>query len=431
VAACFSVYRSYVVAERNEITDEDRKEIAEAIACAKGRRQDIDAGLFDFMQEVLTLKERGARESEFLLRFQQFTSPVMAKGVEDTAFYCFNRMVGLNEVGGAPERNGLSLAEFHGYMAHMQKTRPLTMTTLSTHDTKRGDDVRARLAALTEIPSRWKAALHRWSRMNTPFKTGQFPDRNTEYFLYQTLIGAWPISKDRLTAYMEKATREAKQQTSWTQQNKEFEDALKNFIERILGSREFIAELETMVGRVAKAGYVNSLAQTLVKYTAPGVPDTYQGSELWDFRLVDPDNRTPVDYELRQSLLNELKAGMAPEDIMRRLDSGLPKLWVVYAALTLRKRHPEWFGAEAGYTPLLASASKSEHVVGFVRGTQVVTLVPRWPVKLGDSWAGATVELPQGQWRNVLTGETVNGGRVRVQTLLHRFPVALLTTESE
>jgi (1->4)-alpha-D-glucan 1-alpha-D-glucosylmutase len=431
VAACYSIYRTYVVAERNEITDEDRSEIEHAVSCAKDRRLDIDAGLFDFIADILMLRERGARESEFLLRFQQFTSPVMAKGVEDTAFYCFNRMIGLNEVGGAPGRDGLTIEEFHRYCAHMQSTHPLTMTTLSTHDTKRCEDVRARLAALTEIPGRWKSALNRWSRMNGGFKTGEFPDRNTEYFLYQTLIGAWPISTDRLLAYMEKAVREAKLHTSWTQQNKEFEDALRNFIERILESPEFVQDLEALVARLLAAGRVNGLAQTLIKYTAPGIPDTYQGSELWDLRLVDPDNRTPVDYELRQAMLDELKAGLSPEEIMLRADSGLPKLWVVHSALTLRGRHPEWFGPEAAYIPLAATVPRNDHLVAYLRGTHVAAIAPRWPMKLGDSWGGNSVDLPSGQWRNELTGDVVNGGRVRVQALLHRFPVALLTKESD
>lgn len=429
VAACFSVYRTYVVAERNEITDEDRKQISEAIACAKARRQDIDAGLFDFMCEVLTLGTRGGLESEFLLRFQQFTSPVMAKGVEDTAFYCYNRMIGLNEVGGAPDREGITVDEFHSYFEHMQKTSPLTMTTLSTHDTKRGDDVRARLAALTEVPGEWKAAQQRWAEMNAEFKTGKYPDANTETFLYQTLIGAWPISKERLTAYMEKATREAKEQTSWTQQNAEFDQAVRDFIERILNSKKFVADLESLVGRIARGGYVNGLAQALVRYMAPGVPDTYQGSEMWDFRLVDPDNRTPVDYQQRQKLLDELKAGVKPEEIMQRVESGLPKLWVTYSALALRNRHPEWFGAEGEYTPLRGTGTKSEQVTAFLRGKNVATVVPRWTIKLGDTWAGTTLDLPQGNWRNVLTGDTVRGGRVEVQALLTRFPVALLEKE--
>jgi (1->4)-alpha-D-glucan 1-alpha-D-glucosylmutase len=184
-----------------------------------------------------------------------------------------------------------------------------------------------------------------------------------------------------------------------------------------------------MVGKVAPPGRINSLAQTLIKYTAPGVPDTYQGSELWDFRLVDPDNRTPVDYELRQNLLNELKGGLAPEEILRRAESGLPKLWVVHSALMLRIRHPEWFGGEAEYAPLAASGPKSEHLVGYVRGDGVATIVPRWPSKLGDNWSATAVELPQGMWKNLLTGDRVNGGRTRVQALLQRFPVALLEKE--
>jgi (1->4)-alpha-D-glucan 1-alpha-D-glucosylmutase len=431
VAACFSIYRTYVVAERNEITDEDRVEIEHALACGKERRQDIDAGLFDFIGDILMLRERGARESEFLLRFQQFTSPVMAKGVEDTAFYCFNRMIGLNEVGGSPGREGITIEEFHRYCEHMQATYPRTMTTLSTHDTKRGEDVRARLAALTEIPSRWKTALNRWSRMNTSFKTRNFPDRNTEYFLYQTLIGAWPISRERLVAYMEKAVREAKQQTSWTQQSKEFEDALRNFIERILGSRDFIDDLESMVGNILKAGRVNSLAQTLMKLTVPGVPDTYQGSELWDLRLVDPDNRTPVDYEQRAALLSELKSGLPPEEIMRRADSGMPKLWVAHCALDLRNKHPEWFGSEAGYSPVAVTGARAENMIAFMRASNVAVFVPRWPLKVGDNWGSTTVELPAGRWRNALGDVVVDGGRMRVQLLLQRFPVAILTKESD
>jgi (1->4)-alpha-D-glucan 1-alpha-D-glucosylmutase len=340
-------------------------------------------------------------------------------------------MIGLNEVGNDPGHDSISLPAFHNYFQKMQATHPLTMTTLSTHDTKRADDVRARLAAITEIPIRWRASLHRWSRMNAQFRTGNYPDRNTEYFLYQTMIGAWPITKDRLIAYMEKATREAKQQTSWTQQSKEFEDALRNFIERILAFHVFVSELEKFVARLLRAGRINSLAQTLIKYTAPGVPDTYQGSELWDLSLVDPDNRRPVDYDARRQMLNELQAGITPEEIMRRIDSGLPKMWVIHNALTLRRNHPEWFGAEAAYTPLIAEGHKREHAVAYLRGNSVVTLAPRWTLKLGDSWASTTVELPQGRWRNLLTSDTVKGGSMRIQALLQRFPVALLIREAE
>lgn len=431
VAACFAVYRSYVVPERDQILNEDRAQIDQAVLQAKQRTNDPDPGILDFIGDVLALRSRGGLETEFLMRFQQFTSPVMAKGVEDTAFYCFNRMIGLNEVGGAPDRNGLTVAEFHDYCAKMQATHPQTMTTLSTHDTKRADDVRARLAAITEIPSRWKGAVNRWSRANTPFRTGKYPDRNTEYFLYQTMVGAWPISKDRLIAYMEKATREAKQQTSWTQPNKEFEEALKTFIEKILESPAFVSELERFVGRVLEAGRINSLAQTLMKFTAPGVPDTYQGGELWDLSLVDPDNRRPVDYELRRGMLTELQSGMDVDEIMRRMDSGMPKLYVVHKALHLRREHPEWFGVGAAHSAVAVEGSKSDHLIAYLRGDSVAVIAPRWPLRLGGNWAGTLVELARGRWKNIFTDEVVMGGNVRVQSLLRRFPVALLTREAE
>jgi (1->4)-alpha-D-glucan 1-alpha-D-glucosylmutase len=431
VASCFAVYRTYVIPERDQILDEDRAQIDHAVAQAKERRSDLNASLLDFIADVLTLRERGEMTREFLLRFQQQTSPVMAKGVEDTAFYCFNRMIGLNEVGGAPGRNGLAVTEFHEYCTKMQASHPLTMTALSTHDTKRADDVRARLAVITEVPGRWKSALKRWSRMNAAFQTGAYPDRNTEYFLYQTLIGAWPIDKDRLLAYMEKATREAKQQTNWMQPNKTFEQEQRSFIERILESQEFISGLERFVGDVLEAGRINSLAQTLLKCAAPGVPDTYQGSELWDLSLVDPDNRRPVDYDLRRQMLSELEGDMDVGEIVRRMDSGLPKLWVIHRALCLRRDHPEWFGAEAEYKPLTAKGSKSDHLVGFLRGDSVAVLVPRWPLKLGGNWARTTVELPPGPWKNVLTRDAVTGGSLRVQALLQSFPVALLAREAE
>jgi len=431
VAACFAVYRTYVVPERDQSLDEDHAQIEQAVLQAKKRTNDPDPGILDFIGDVLALRSRGDLETEFLLRFQQFSSPVMAKGVEDTAFYCFNRMIGLNEVGGAPDRNGMTIAEFHDYCARMQASHPQTMTTLSTHDTKRADDVRARLAAITEIPGRWRAAVNRWSHANTTFRAGKYPDRNTEYFLYQTLVGAWPISKDRLIAYMKKAMREAKQQTSWTQPNKEFEEALGIFIERILESPAFISELERFVGRVLEAGRINSMAQTLLKYTAPGVPDTYQGGELWDLSLVDPDNRRPVDYDLRREMLSELQGGMDVDEIMRRMDSGMPKLHVVCKALHLRREHPEWFGAEAAYTPMAAQGSKGDHLIAFLRGDCVAVIVPRWPLRLGGNWATTSLELSPGKWRNIFTGEAVMGVRLRVQSLLRKFPVALLTREPE
>jgi len=430
VAACYPVYRTYVVAERDRIIDEDRTYIDKAIACAKENRQDIDPGLFDFIDDVLSLRVRGHLESEFLMRFQQFTSPVMAKGVEDTAFYCFNRLVGLNEVGADPGLGGLSIEDFHTYFKTIQTTRPLTMSTLSTHDTKRADDVRARLAVLTEIPGRWKAALRRWSRRNAIFRTGAYPDRNTEYFLYQTLIGAWPISPERLAAYMEKAVREAKQQTTWTQQNSEFEEALSKFIEGAMGSSQFISELEGFVATVEAAGRINSLAQTLIKLTAPGVPDTYQGSELWDYSLVDPDNRRPVDYELRRRLLNELESGIQAQEVMRESDSGMPKLWVIHKALHLRHQHADWFGPGAEYLPIAADGPKKDHVVAFMRGQHFAVIVPRWSCRLHGNWSSTTVNLSTGgRWTNVFTNKVVSGTHVRAEDLLGDFPVGMLIRE--
>jgi (1->4)-alpha-D-glucan 1-alpha-D-glucosylmutase len=429
-AASLSVYRTYVAPDRNEIVEEDTNQIRRAIEIAKTRRTDVDAGLFDFIGDVLTLSARGELETEFLLRFQQFTAPVMAKGVEDTALYCFNRMIGLNEVGSAPERNGVSLEEFHRFCTRMQAEHPKTMNTLSTHDTKRSDDVRARLAVLTEIPGRWRTALHRWARRNQASKTDRWPDRNTEYFLYQTLVGAWPITVERMTDYMEKAAREAKQQTSWTQQNKEFEDALKLFIERILSSPGFVADLEAFVAEIVAAGRINSLAQTLIKCMAPGVPDTYQGGELWDLRLVDPDNRGGVDYEIRRSLLAELNSGISVDEMMKRMDSGMPKLWVIHKALHLRREKPEWFDESAEFVPLAADGPRKAHLIAFRRGRSVAVLVPRWNVKLGGGFGSTTVELPAGRWINVLTEEVVTGGRLRVQDLFRRFPVALCVKDA-
>jgi (1->4)-alpha-D-glucan 1-alpha-D-glucosylmutase len=437
VAACFAIYRTYVVPEREEITDEDREQIAQATECAKQQRLDIDGDLFDFMRDVLTMVVKGKKESEFVLRFQQFTGPVMAKGVEDTAFYCYDRLTGMNEVGSDPGRNGVSVAEFHAYCERMQATHPSTMTTLSTHDTKRSDDVRARLAVLSEIPGRFNSAVQRWSRMNSAFRTGKrgepaVPDRNTEYLYYQTLIGAWPLPMDRAQAYMLKAVREAKQQTTWVANNKEFEEALRMFIELTLNYAPFLRELQQFVGRVQEAGRVNSLTQTLLKHTAPGVPDLYQGTELWDLSLVDPDNRRPVDYAVRKRLLCELKR-MRVEDVaaqvMLRADEGLPKMWTIHKALELRRERPDCFGAEAEYTALEVDGDRHDHVIAYLRGEDVVTVAPRLTLKLGGAWKDTIVVLPKGRWRNRLTGGSVAGGVITMRLLLKDFPVALLVRE--
>jgi (1->4)-alpha-D-glucan 1-alpha-D-glucosylmutase len=230
---------------------------------------------------------------------------------------------------------------------------------------------------------------------------------------------------------MEKAVREAKQHTSWTQQNKEFEDALKAFIERIFDSKEFVADLESFVALVLRPGQINSLAQTLIKYTAPGIPDTYQGSELWDLRLVDPDNRGPVDYDLRRTMLEELRSGITVDEILKRMDSGMPKLWVIYKALHLRRDRPEWFDESAAYTPLPTDGYKKLNLIAYLRGESVAVIAPRWNLRVGGNLGTTTVEIPSGRWSNLFTGDAVNGGKLRAQNLLQRFPVALLAREPE
>ena len=426
VAACFSIYRTYVVPERNEIAAEDRKRIERAIDSARGNRTDIDGALFDFIRDVLTLKVIGKTETEFVNRFQQFSAPVMAKGVEDTAYYCWNRLTAMNEVGGDPDCDGFSLEGFHEYQERMQKTFPLTMTTLSTHDTKRSDDVRARMLVLSEIPDAFAEAVRKWSAQNAKFRNDQV-DTGTEWFLYQTLVGAWPISAERLRAYMQKAMREAKVRTSWVANNAEYESALNTYIDSLVGDGEFTEELEKFVADIADAGRVNSLAQTLLKYTAPGVPDLYQGTEVWDFSLVDPDNRRPVDYPKRVELLKEAQS-LNVGQVMERSDEGLPKLWVVHKALLMRKEHPEWFGEQAEYLSLMASGVGRDRVIAFRRGEQVLTVAPRWSHS-AMPWGETSIEVPEGQWRNCLSGAEVSGGRVMVSELLKDFPVALLTRE--
>ncbi|RXH57200.1 malto-oligosyltrehalose synthase [Granulicella sibirica] len=427
VASCFSVYRTYVVPERGEMTDEDCEVVELAVKCAKDNKPEIGGGLFDFIGDVLTLKVTGKLESEFVLRFQQFTSPVMAKGVEDTAFYCYNRLTGMCEVGGDPGRNGYSVAEFHAYSEKMQATHPATMVTLSTHDTKRADDVRARLAVLSEIPEEFGATVERWTIANDKYKTNGLPDRNSEYFFYQTLIGAWPLSLERAKQYMQKAMREAKQKTSWVANNQEFEDALNKFMESVLDDMVFMRAMESFVTGINRAGRMNSLTQTLLKYTSPGVPDLYQGSEIWDHSLVDPDNRRPVDYDLRRKLLKEIPL-LTPREIMDRMEDGLPKMALIRGALHLRREKPEWFGPEAEYVALTATGPKADHAIAYRRGGRVVTVAPRLTVSLGN-WDGTTVTLPKGDWRNRVTGEILAGGEVPIEQLLHQFPVALLTLE--
>jgi (1->4)-alpha-D-glucan 1-alpha-D-glucosylmutase len=428
LVACFPVYRTYIVPSRNEITTDDERYVNEAIDTSKQNRPELDPDLFDFLRDVLLLRVRGAMESEFVMRFQQFTGPAMAKGVEDTAFYSYNRLISLNEVGGDPASFGIAPEDFHRYCSDTQQSHPRTMLASSTHDTKRSEDVRCRINLLSEMPDQWKPAVERWAQMNAKHKRGPFPDANTEYLLYQTMLGVWPIERERLLAYMEKACREAKQRTSWLSPNKEFEDATRHFIDALYQEGTFRNDFEEFVQPLLEPGRINSLALTLLKFTSPGIPDIYQGTELWDLSLVDPDNRRPVDYDLRRRLLSELP-NLTVEDVWKRIDEGLPKLWTIHHVLRVRRERAAAFDDHAGYTPLTAEGGKSDHLVAYLRGDSVIAMVPRLVIKLDGNWCNTSVELPAGTWRDQLSGAVFKGGKLRVSDILRRFPVALLTKD--
>jgi (1->4)-alpha-D-glucan 1-alpha-D-glucosylmutase len=422
--ACFPVYRTYVRAPEGPVREPDARYVAEALGAARANRPELDPELFEFLGRLLRLEVRGELEAELVMRFQQVTGPAMAKGVEDTAFYNYNRLAALNEVGGDPGRFGVSPAEFHEACAEAWARWPHAMLATSTHDSKRSEDVRARLGLIAEIPEQWAEAVRRWSAMNEP-RRGRV-DRNAEYLFYQTLVGAWPLTVERALAYMEKAAREAKAHTAWTRPDEDYERALAAFVRGAFEDEAFQRDLAAFVAPLVAPGRLTSLAQTLVKITAPGVPDFYQGTELWDLSLVDPDNRRPVDYEQRRRLL-AAASDLSPEQALARMDEGLPKLWLIRSALCARRRRPEAFGAgeAARYRPLTAAGARAEHVVAFARGDQVVTVVPRLCLKLQGAWEDTALALPPGRWVSALTGDT-SDGRVRLAELLARFPVALL-----
>lgn len=425
LAASFDVYRTYTQAAEGVITTADAARVRAAAAFARGQPPDVDPALFDGLLELLQLHWRGEVESEFVARFQQLTGPVTGKGIEDTAFYCFNRFVALNEVGGGPDQFGISVEAFHESCLKAQAESPHSMLATSTHDTKRSEDVRARLSLLSEIPDPWRDAVRRWSAMNERHRRDGWPDRNAEYFYYQTLIGAWPLPLDRALAYMQKSVNEASQHTTWTRRNAAYEAALRAFVTDTLNDAEFTGDLERFIAPLVEPGWINSLAQVLLKLTAPGVPDIYQGNELWDFSLVDPDNRRPVDFGLRCRLLSEL-AGLRAEGAWQRRSEGMPKLWLIHRALGLRRRHPEWFDA-GSYKPLFASGAKADHVVAFIRAGKAVTVVPRLILGVNGDWVGTTLDLPPGGWRNELTDEQFDSTSVQLAELFRKFPVALLT----
>jgi len=427
VIAAFPVYRTYVRPSTSSLTPRDRQHIARAIQAAASEQNDIDPSLFSFIESLLVLELRGQLENEFVCRFQQLSAPAMAKGAEDTAFYTYNRFIALNEVGGDPSLFAVSLDAFHDAQAKAQREHPAAMLTLSTHDTKRSGDVRARLSLLSECPDEWTAAVGRWAALTDRHRTGGWSDRNVEYFFYQTLAGAWPLSIERAVQVMEKSTREAKEHTSWTSPNEAYDTAVKRFVEGALADEAFLADVAAFVEPLVQPGRLNALAQTLLLLTSPGIPDLYQGTELWALQLVDPDNRGPVNYDERREALKALET-QCPCAIRDHGDTGLPKLWVIRQALQLRRRRPAAFGDAGAYTPLRASGPLADRVVAFQRGTDVITVVPRLVLGAKDQWHDASLALPAGRWRNVLAGKPFSGV-VTLDELWRDFPVALLERE--
>jgi (1->4)-alpha-D-glucan 1-alpha-D-glucosylmutase len=476
--AAFPVYRTYLGDDEGAETggggkapsaaanDRDREYIARAIAAAKRRLPAVDSSIYDWLQDLLSLRmpawadERERQQRlDFVMRFQQLTGPITAKGFEDTTLYRYNRLAALNEVGGEPSRFGTTLAEFHAANVERARHAPFALSTTATHDTKRGEDTRVRIDVLSEMPREWRGAVTRWQRMNRRLRSTvdgrPAPGPNAEYLIYQTLVGAWPVDAARVKKYMLKASREAKQDTSWTNPNHRWDEALEKFVDGLLDeerSAAFLADFRAFHARLLPFGILNSLAQTLIKITAPGVPDFYQGSELWDLSLVDPDNRRPVDFARRRQMLEELNAEIdATTDttaLARRLmqdpGEGCVKLFVIRQALAVRRRRAELF-ARGDYRPLDAHGEGAERVCAFARtgpGGPTITLVPRLlagrghaePVGLG-CWQDTAIALPAGTdvpLRNVFTGATVSPEgagderRLRVGVVLADFPVALL-----
>lgn len=427
-AACFPVYRTYVRADRGPASDADARPIKTAIKEARADRPELAPELLRFLGEVLLLRHPGELETELAMRFQQLTGPAMAKGVEDTALYRFHRLLCLNEVGGNPAAFGTSLESFHQYCRQVGSWHPRTLLASSTHDTKRSEDIRCRLALLSEIPRRWQEQVRAWQAANQNRKPEAL-DPNDEYFIYQTLVGAWPIDGKRLCAYLIKALREAKVHTSWMRPVAGYEDAVCAFALDLLSDQAFRRDLGSFVAWLEPFGQLNSLVLTLLKTTSPGVPDIYQGTELWDLSLVDPDNRRPVDFDRRRRLLEELSR-LSVEQILERTDEGLPKLWVLRQALRLRRRQSALFGPQSEYRPLYARGERAAHLVAQQRSDAVVALAPRLVMGLGGDWRDTSLDLPTGRWRNLLTNEEVNGGSNSLARLLAKFPVALLERET-
>ncbi len=477
VVANFPVYRTYVSSSR--ISDRDIHYIDTAIAAAKERSPAADTSVFDFVRDVLSTRIAAGQDpayqeavTTFAMKFQQFTSPVMAKGLEDTAFYRYNRLVSLNDVGGDPRQFGITIPAFHATNQERLRDWPHTMLASSTHDSKRSEDVRARINVLSEMSGLWRLRVREWTKLNRNHRRmvneKPAPSPNDEYLLYQTLIGAWPaetsndendwkVFRERVENYMLKAMREAKQNTSWINRNTEYESAVSSFVAALLNpdsNNQFLTGFISFQQQVARIGVWNSLSQTLLKLTCPGVPDIYQGNDLLDFSLVDPDNRRPVDYGFRQQAIESVRSldtnseSAAPELLKTPADGRL-KLFVTWKTLCLRKAHAELF-RRGEYLPLPVHGSKANHVVAFLRRFEqanALVVVPRLVAGLlnessdppigPEVWEDTVISLPScncsKSYRNLFTGQVVEPGqtgdllRIDASTAFADFPVALFS----
>ncbi len=419
VLAAFPRYRTYVRPGAT-LSGQDVRIVEDATARAAAALRPNLRPLIENLRDILMLRSGGEVTTELALRFQQVSGPVMAKGAEDTAFYNYNRLISLNEVGGEPSHFGVSVAEFHAFCAETGRRWPLTMLATGTHDTKRGEDGRLRINALSQIPDEWAAAVRRWAALNKPLRSDSLPDRNAEYLFYQALIGAWPLDSERAWAFMRKAASEAKVHTSWRQPDAAYETALQRFVEGALANVPFVADLEAFLRRVVSLATPPTLAQTLLKLTAPGLPDIYQGCELFDLSLVDPDNRRSVDYTLRRRMLDQVERLETAADVLRLNDPRLTKLWLTHRVLHTRRRHVAAFKGD--YEPLHSDGDDA--LVAFIRGGSVISVARTRGASLG-----ATLTLPNGTWRNALTNQTLSGGRMSSEAVLAELNVAMLVKE--
>ena len=460
--ACFPVYRTYVAPDR-PVSEADRLVIERAVAAAKRRNPAIEESVFNFLRDILLRRfpenldeEARAEHIHFVLKFQQTTGPVMAKGLEDTVFYIYNRLGALNEVGGEPQRFGLKVEDFHRRNLARAENWPATLLATSTHDTKRSEDVRARIAALSEMPETWRRSLGRWRTLNRRWKKrieeSEAPDANEEYLFYQTILGAWALEPfrelsdeahaqfvARIQQYMAKALKEAKLNTSWVQPNEAWDAAVAEFVARVLdrsAKNRFLESFLPVAEEVARAGAINSLSQVLLKLTAPGVPDIYQGNEIWDFNLVDPDNRRPVDYEKRARMLESL-GKTTPEELLVHWRDGRIKLFLTQRLLNFRREHAALF-AHGSYRPLSVTGEFAGCCIAYARkldGQSILVLAPRLSLRMGfppigEAWHDTAVQLPEriGVGRDLFTAETrtFRGSQLALAEAFAQLPFAAI-----